>query len=347
VPRAVVVISLVVAIVGGCSSQSVGPSPSPAASRSLEATTSAPSGAGTLTQDQTIHVVSPFIAVATSAGVWVTSDKAVVHIDPTSGATTTIATPIAAGSASGLAASADDLWESDFDTGDVEEVSVAAARVIATVAVGQGPRGLFLDQSTPWVYREKATKEVSIDPVTARVRAAVAVPGPTGFAFGSWWSTSPDGGQLERLENGTGRVTATITVPSDAGACEFNPLPGLNPLGDALATFCLGDPAASRPKVAVIKVATNQVIATVDPKGQPFGGSIVVDGRWWLIEGPMGGPGRVVRVDPTSWSIDRTLVVGPQFDPDAAVVAGGELYVPIDPGQNLDEVLRFPLSALR
>jgi len=317
------------------------------ASRRTTVPSGSPSGSSaTLAPDQTIHVRSPFVSVATPSGVCVSSDKAVVHIDPTSGTTYDIPTPVATGAASGLAASPGVLWEADFETGAVEEIDVQAHRVTAAISVGNGPRGVLIDGATPWVFEEKASREAAIDAGTHRIKASVAVPGPVAAAFGSWWSTSADGSQLDRLDPGTSHVIATIPMPATAGACELNALPGLAGVGDAVATFCLGDAASVRPRVAVVSVATNRVIATVDPQGQPFGGSVVVNSRWWLIEGPVGGPGRFVRVDQSPWAVDRTLLVGSQFDPDAGVVLGDELYIPIDPGENLDEVLRFPLSAL-
>lgn len=334
-------------LIGACNASA--PASAPASTVSSTGAVRSPSASGTsemLAPDRSIHVRSPFLAVATTAGPWVTSDKAVVHIDSSSAATEIVATAIPGGAASGLAVSSNKLWEADFDSGLVDEVDISHRRVVDAVPVGGGPRGLFIDGDTPWIYQEHARKEVAVDPATGRVAASVAVPGPIGFAFGSWWSTDPGGSELQRLEPHTGRIIATISMPPRAGACELSPLAGLRSVGNALATFCLGNTAAARPLVALVDIAANRVIATVDPRGQPFGGSIVVNGRWWLIEGPTDGPGRLVRIDASSWAVDRTLVVGAQFDPDAAVVVGEELYVPIDPDENLDEVLRFPLASL-
>lgn len=91
---------------------------------------------------------------------------------------------------------------------------------------------------------------------------------------------------------------------------------------------------------------TNSVLATLEV-GSPVFGDVQNLGHWaFFLEGRDEAglhEGRIVRVDLNTNQIDRIFDLGPEFDPNPAVVAGDSLWVP-NPGAG--ELWVLPLTDL-
>ena len=157
-----------------------------------------PGGAGAVaTQGNSVWV-------APSSGLLTRLDSATgrVHsVDPESG-------PAA------IAAGADGaIWLTDTEADNVTRVDPTG--LLTTIAVGNGPIGIAVDQGGVWVADSLDDKVVRIDPTSQSVTDTISVGrSPAGVAFGagSVWVANSGDGTVTRIDPTTNRVLATIVV---------------------------------------------------------------------------------------------------------------------------------------
>jgi streptogramin lyase len=145
-------------------------------------------------------------------------------------------------------------------------------------------------------------------------------PHQIGLGLGSVWVGVPNTGQVFRIDPLTNEILATINVPSVANPCS----------GFAFTEQAVWTPSCHEDQTLIrIDPVANKVVAITELEGYgeaPF----IIDGAPWLIvESAIGGPGRLVRIDPTTNKIDRELSLGDTFTGAEAdqVEAAGSVWV--------------------
>jgi YVTN family beta-propeller protein len=94
----------------------------------------------------------------------------------------------------------------------VSRIDLDTNQVVATMMVGEFPRGLAADYDAVWVTGLGITR---IDPLTNMVSATIPVGSSSGLngiaaGAGSVWASSPSDGTVFRIDPGTDQVIATI-----------------------------------------------------------------------------------------------------------------------------------------
>lgn len=315
---AAVLVLLIVAQLAWLAPQRIGPAPGPTAPRSLQ-----PSAI--------IEVESALVVAAGAQEVLVTSDNAIVRIDPATGDTTSFPVPISANGWSGLAVAEDTLWTGSYFGGTVYRIDRRTGEIEAEIDTLSSAVSITAVPGGAWVavgaYRAQFIADDAVE-------ADEPVPAGTtlSYGYGSLWIGNTGGGpEILRADPLTGEVVARIPVPPENRCWAV-------PAGGAIWSGCFFGQSTMLTR---IDPSTNEVVATIDTGVWP--GMVEIDGAPWVI-GSNDDTAMLQRIDLGSNQIDRTLVIGPGFDPDNAVVVGDSLWVPND---GRDEVWRFRMSDIR
>jgi len=105
------------------------------------------------------------------------------------------------------------IWLTDTEADNVTRVDPTG--LLTTIAVGNGPIGIAVDEGGVWVADSLDDKLVRIDPGTQSVTDSVPVgrsPAGVGIGAGSVWVANSGDGTVTRIDPRTKRVLATIGV---------------------------------------------------------------------------------------------------------------------------------------
>lgn len=316
----------------------------------------------TVTAPPVLAVITPEAAIAApnvgglafdGSTMWVFSGEgggAISRIDP---ATNAISVPVSVdhgaydgGSAVNRAA----LWIGNFDTNLVSRLDPATLKVVATIPVGANPDGITVTDGAVWVANHRGGTVTRIDPATNKVVATITVgkTGPGGphaiaFGLGSLWVSAGNAGNIDtasggtvvRIDPATNAIQATIQIP---------------PLGSACGGFAFSevavwmDSCGDQRTLVRIDPSTNEAVTAIDLGG--YGCCpVLIDGVPWLTIAGIRDtdPGRLLRIDPASNTVDRIVSLGDAFRGGGLLLAAGSVW--ITDWAN-EQVLRFPVAAL-
>jgi YVTN family beta-propeller protein len=293
---------------------SASPSPSPSAS---------PSGPPPvlITPEATITIEKPLFMATDGDVPWLVNEAGeIVRLDPNTnaiGASGRVGPP--GDPYQSLAATADGVWVTDWDTQHVFRVDPDTLQVTDTITAGIGLKGVIVTDAGVWVADTRGGAVVRIDPATNQVAASVpagfsgpAGPNWLGSGLGSVWVDIPNNGTVTRINPDTDTVQATIKPPA-----EFIPCGGIAVGTDAVwVTGC-----AEQKQLIRIDPATNTSAVIIKLAGYGYYPTMINGAPWVSLD--RGGPrnGQIVRINPLTDSVDRVLV------PDAAFGGGGNLVV--------------------
>jgi len=242
----------------------------------------------------------------------------------------------------GFGANAQGLWLNDFDASLLMRIDPTSLETVASIAVGPNPEGLAVDpqNGAVWVANHRGGTVSRVDPSTNEVvssvfagKAGSSGPQGIGLGLGSVWVGVPNTLSVYRIDQVTNAIQATIRVPNGAVPC---------------GGFAFGEQAVwsascqSATTLTRIDPDANEAVAMIKLDG--YGGDpVVIDGYPWLVvEALTGTPGRLVRIDPSTDTIDRAISLGDAFIGGQLLVAAGSVWV-LDWSGN--QVLRLALSA--
>lgn len=289
-----------------------------------------------LEPESVIPVPGALVALADGEErVWVTSDAQLVAIDTATGATSAFPVPIPDGSWSGLELLDDSLWIGNYHDGVVYRVNRQTGEIEAEIPVGNEAVSLTAAGGGLWVRTEGAItwQAHRIDPATNTVVATVDSGNAIAAGHGSLWFAQRGADRIIRADPVTGEAIAVIDVPQDHDC-------GVVTSSDSVWGSCFLYPERVVGSVVRIDPLTNELAATIHT-GAAGAGAFEVEGRTWLATVSDQG-GAFMLIDLETNMVERILLVGPDFDPDNPVVAGGWVWVAND---SRDEVYRFPLDA--
>ena len=315
---AAVLVLLIAAQLLWLAPQRIGPAPEPTAPRSLE-----PSAI--------IEVEEALVVAAADQEVWVTSDDAIVRIEPATGDTESFPVPVPANGWSGLTVADDTLWTGSYFGGTVYRIDRQTGEIVAEIDTLSSAVSITAVPGGAWVAVGGNQAQFIGDDAIA---ADEPVPAGTtlSYGYGSLWIGNTGGhAEILRADPLTGEIIARIPVSPENRCWAV-------PAGGAIWSGCFIGQSTTLTR---IDPATNDVVAMIDTGVWP--GIVEIDGAPWVLGANEDGA-MLQRIDLASNEIDRTLVIGPEFDPDNAVVVGDSLWVPND-GRN--ELWRFPLSDIR
>jgi len=321
---------------------SVGPHPS--ASASLPASPSPP-GSGpppvVVTPQATIAIQKPLGLATDGRALWVLTDESkVVRIDTTANALGTSSQFGPAGELwQGLAASSDALWVTDWDQRLAYRIDAANLQSVRTVETGSALKGVLATADAVWIADTHAGTVIRIDPRTNKVVATITV-GPVGTSGPNWlasglgsiWVGIPNNSTVVRIDPVTNRIQATIPTPG------FQPCGGFGIDTAAVWTHeCFVGTHVGR-----IDPVSNRMVATIDV-GANSGGLAMIGGVPWIsVDRGIAANGRLVRVNPSTNTIDRVLVPGPTYPGGWDILPLGDSVWLMDGANN--EILRLPVS---
>ena len=141
--------------------------------------------------------------------------------------THTVHRPLSEGSpthSGGMVLNGDLLWAVNPDAGSVSAIHKSTLELVHEIAVSEEPKSIAVSPSgTLWVTCRQGSNIDIVDPVGGRVSSQIALPyasRPSGIAFAPDQSaaivTLEATGQVLRLDPGSGGVTHTLTLPTDA-----------------------------------------------------------------------------------------------------------------------------------
>jgi len=271
-----------------------------------------------------------------------TRSGGVARLDPATNTLGAAKTVDAAHMDGGFAAGGQGVWLNDFDNDLVYRVDPATLKVVTTIKSANNPEGLAVDPASKavWVADHRGGTVSRIDAATNKVVAIIKLgdigpsgPHQIGLGLGSVWVGVPNMANVDRIDPATNKVVAKIDIPAEATPCSkfaFSRQAVWIP-------SCLDATTLTR-----IDPTTNKVVATIDLGGNGDN-PITVDGFPWLtVENFDSGPGRLVRIDPATNTIDRVVSVGDHFRGADLFVADGSVWL-ID-GANAT-IVRLPLAA--
>ena len=347
-------VALVIVVVGFLFTRSTqttpvgGPSSSPSASPSAEASAAIAATPAVpepipVTPEAVIAVTKPFTLAFDGQAVWVLTDTGVlVRLDPGSNVAEPAVVLDRSTYYNGISANATGVWATAWEPGLVYHLDPATNEIVAKIPMDH-PKGILALDDAVWVANTRAGTVTRIDPATDKVVATIDVgeTGPGGpnwltTGSGSIWVGSPLDAAVIRIDQVTNEVQATIPVTGGTTPCG-----GLVAGVDALwATSC--DNARS---VARIDPATNSVAGATYLGGFGFSGALIQDAPWVSVDRSDADGDAIVRIDPQTNQISRTLLPGPDFSGGGdMIVAAGSVWV-VDAGN--DQLLRLPLSAFQ
>lgn len=289
-----------------------------------------PSPGGSLEPSAVIEVQAALAVAAADGEVWVTSEEALVRIDPATGETTAFPIPVRAGDWAGLAIAGDTIWTGSFFGGTVYRIDRRTGEIEAEIDTLSSTVSITAVPGGVWVAVAANRAQFIADGATT---AGEPVPAGTtlSYGYGSLWIGNTGEDEIVRADPLTGQTEAVITVPPQ-NSCGATPAAGA-----VWSVGCFGTSTT----MTRIDPATNEVVATIETGVWP--GVAEIDGSAWVL-GSMDRRAKLQRIDLASNTIDRSLRIGPDFDPDNAVVSGDSIWVAND---SQDEVWRFELSDIR
>jgi hypothetical protein len=246
---------------------------------------------------------------------------------------TIIETPVAADAADSFGAAAEAVWLGDFERGKMYRLDPTTGAVLSELSVST-PVGFAEVNGMIWVGSGATGTMVTIDPAGSE---ATVTDFPHELVAGDsvWGSTGP--GTISRAAIATGEVTSIdVPEPSGPGDCSVK---GSFP--NSLWVLCHENDITAR-----IDPDSNSVMAALEVGSPVFGGVHTVDHWAFFVEGTdeaRAHDGRIVRVDLNTNQIDRIFNLGPDFDPNVALVAANALWVPMEAS---GEVWMLPLADL-
>ena len=126
---------------------------------------------------------------------------------------------------SAMAAARGDVWVAFYDASYLVRIQPETHTTVKvpldSTPQARGPRaganGLAYGAGAFWVARIGGEVE-RLDPVSGRITAHIPVPGgnPAAFAAGHVWVANKDSGVISRIDPRTNRVTARVSVPTEA-----------------------------------------------------------------------------------------------------------------------------------
>src|SRR6187551_692922 len=158
---------------------------------------------------------APIAVVAGLGAVWaLDSGGTVSRLDPRTGRVTS-RIPTESAAPYNLWIGDGSLWSVDDRAGTVVRIDPSRRKIVARIAVGDGPADLVFRGKRAWVINHRDLGLVLIDTATNRARKLATVPGDAperiAWAAGSLWATGR-GTDLLRLDPETGAVQATIEI---------------------------------------------------------------------------------------------------------------------------------------
>jgi virginiamycin B lyase len=337
-------------ILSACASTAVStttpglPTPTPTMTSSVSPTAAQASPAMvSITPEATIAVQKVGWLAFDGTMLWVfTGSGEAARLDPATNTIGALTTVDATHQGGGFAVNEWGLWLNDFDANLVYRVDPASLEVVAKIPVGPNPEGLAVDakNGAVWIANHRGGTVDRIDPATNAVVATIRVGNPgssgphqVGLGLGSVWVGVPNTSSVYRIDPVSNKVEATIDIPPGASPCS----------GFAFSEQAVWTPSCQDAMTLVrIDAVANKVVATIELGG--YGDDpIVINGLPWLVvEGTTGGPARLVRIDPTTNTIDRVISLGDAFMGANLVVAAGSVWA-TDWANN--QVLRLSMAA--
>jgi YVTN family beta-propeller protein len=289
-----------------------------------------------------VGVVGPFGIATDGTSVWALGGSGVVsRIDPASGvitATTTLSPSTDEYQA--IAADGVGVWITDWTTGRVVRLDPSSLTVIATIAVGQAPKGVVVDSTGVWVALTRGGAVVRIDASTNLVATSIPVglaglEGPNWLASraGALWVGVPNTKSVYELDEARGAVTATIPVPGPAVPC--------------------GGLAIGVTAVWVTSCDNTQALARIDPNTRTVSileldglaySVIIVNSRPWFATHTGQIPALTIEAtnDLGSAIVAALVVTGGGPEAGDMVAAAGSIWLVDTPG---NRILRLPIGA--
>ncbi len=210
-----------------------------------------------------------------------------------------------------VAATADDVWVSNFGDDTVTRIDPDDNSVVATIPVGGGPSGVALTDGAVWVAEARDGAVTRIDPSTDEVAATVETGSqPLGVAVGDGdiWAADFGDDTVTRIDGETDQVVATIAV-------------GDGPTSIAATQDAIWVTNRTSKTVSRIDMTTNEVVASVDVGNDPGGISANETGVWVTnLEDDT-----VARIDPDTNVVVATIDAG--NEPDAVAVTEELVWV--------------------
>lgn len=335
----IVVVALAAGFVGGALRPVPTPSPSPTPSppASLPAAISVP-------VSDTIAVEDPLAMASDGERLWVhASGGRIDRIDPSTAAIATSATiiPGATDVYVGLAINSAGLWTSYGDNASVYRLDPQTLAAEKLIVAGLTPRGVLANADGVWVADVNGGRVLRIDPLTDEVAGTIKLGlnvfgGPSWLAegLGSIWVDSPRNRSIDRLDPFTDTLQATIQAPA-----EFTPCGGIAIANEsAWVTSCWVGTLIAR-----VDATSNTFVATIDMEGHGYNPALINGSVWVSVDGGTADTGKLVRIDPTTNTIDRVLIPSTEFGGGGdIVVAAGSVWVADD---YHDAIIGLPLDA--
>jgi YVTN family beta-propeller protein len=311
---------------------------------STAAPSSTPPASPSLAPEATITVPEPGWFASDGTALWVlTGTGQAARIDPATNTLGPLTTVDATHQDGVFAANSQGLWLNDFDTDLVYRIDPASLGVVTKIATGANPEGLAVDPANRaiWVANHRGGSVDRIDPATNRVVATIRLgatgasgPHQVGLGLGSVWVGVPNASRYVRIDPVTNKVVATIDVPFGGSPCS----------GFAFDAKAVWTPSCrDNTKLVRIDPVANKAVATIELGGYGSVPVLVQGFPWLVVESLSGEPGRLVRVSPTTNTVDRVLSLGTAFKEGSLAVLAGSVWV-TDFGRN--QVLRLPMTAL-
>lgn len=266
--------------------------------------------------------------------IWATTSGSILRIDAATSSVKALAAPSLSGDTT-IAIADDGLWLTRWSGDRVMRLDPKTGVVELSVVVDSAVKLTFIGDDL-WVGREDATAMVEFDRTTGDLGRSLPI-GPRAVSgLGDLWTYSSRG--IKRVDPATGVVKATIPF-DDEGNCAVT---GSFP--DEAWVTCFGRDVV--PRAATRLDTAANTVATVAGLPACHGGSVsVIDGRAWFVgafkdadRNPFGG---LLLLNSDTGAVEKFLSF--EGDPDAAVVAGGALWVPEEAGHT---ILRFDFEDL-
>ena len=325
--------ALSLAACGSSAGSTAAPSPTPGASGVLP----------TMTPEATIAVPEPGWFTSDGTALWLlTATGKVGRLDPATNTLGTLSVVDATHKDGGFAASPRGVWLADFDTNLLYRIDPASRGVVTKIPVGTNPEGVSVDprSGAVWVANHRGGSVDRIDPATNRVVASVKVgsTGPSGphqvtVGLGNVWVGVPNASRYYRIDARTNKVVGMVDVPFGGSPCG-----GFTISKEAVWTPSCRDTT----NLVRIDPVTNKAVAVVELGGYGSDPVLVHGFPWLVVESLSDGPGRLVRVSPTTNKVDRVFSFGDGFKGGGLTVLGGSVWL-TDWANST--IMRLPLSA--
>ena len=346
------VLAMAVGFVGGGFRSAVTPSPSPSPT-AVPSPSPLPPAAISVVAEATIDVSGAIAMVSDSQHLWVMAAGG--RMDRIDAGTASVTNSATFGPPTdlynGLSLGADALWATDADNSTLYRLDPTTLKVAATITAGLSPKGVHANADGVWVADVHGGAVLRINPATNNVEATITV-GPTGPSGPNWlaegqgsiWVDIPNNHTIARVDAITDTVQATIQAPPGFVPCggiviaddgrHFGPLQRFS----AWVMSCDSGQAVVR-----LDAKSNTAVATIPLPGHGYNPTLINGFVWMSVDGGDAESGRLVRIEPTTNTIDRVVVPSTSFGGGGDIaVAGGKVWV-VDAYHNT--VIGLPMSA--